>query len=133
MKIFERVEQIKSDFEILPGWEEKYEYIISLGHGLLPLADEFKTDEFLVRGCQSRVWLRSYKKNGMIFFEADSDALITKGIVALLLSIVNGVYLEDLRAVDFGFLGDIGLSGHLSMSRANGLQSMIKKIKSYSK
>jgi len=131
MLIDKKIEQIKSDFDILPGWEERYEYIISLGRNLAPLATEFKTDEYLVRGCQSRVWMRAYKKDEKVFYEADSDALITKGIIALLLAVVNGASIKEVANIDFGFLDDIGLKSHLSMSRVNGLQSMIKKIKSY--
>ncbi|NCO04759.1 MAG: SufE family protein [Candidatus Magasanikbacteria bacterium] len=128
MSIHEKIAQLKEYFSVLPGWEEKYAYIISLGKSLSPLADEYKTDEYLVRGCQSNVWLRSYEQDGNVCFEADSDALITKGIVALLLFVVSGHSNEDIRDTDFSFLDDIGLKSHLSMARANGLQAMIDRI-----
>ncbi|GAB4201536.1 MAG: SufE family protein [Bacteroidia bacterium] len=114
-------------------WEAKYGYIIELGKTLPPLPTEYKTDEHLIKGCQSRVWLKAEKENDTLHFYADSDALIPKGIIALLLKLVNHQSAKDIANYDFGIIEKIGLAQHLSPTRANGLLSMIQHIKQYAK
>lgn len=122
---------IIEDFQLFDDWEGKYEYIISLGKDLPIINEQFKTDEFLVRGCQSKVWLHAYQKDGRVFYEADSDSVMTKGIIALLVSIFSGQKPDDIVKADLGFIDKIGLREQLSPTRSNGLNSMVKQIKLY--
>jgi cysteine desulfuration protein SufE len=117
------------DFSMYEEWLDKYEYLIELGKNLEPYPEENKTDDKLIKGCQSRVWLDSKLEDGKIFFKADSDAIITKGIISLLISVYSGRTPEEIAGDDFGFIGEIGLKENLSPTRANGLVSMIEKIK----
>ena len=117
------------DFSMYDEWLDKYEYLIELGKNLEPYPEENKTDDKLIKGCQSRVWLDSKLEGGKIFFKADSDAIITKGIISLLISVYSGRTPEEIAGDDFGFIGEIGLKENLSPTRANGLVSMIEKIK----
>ena len=117
------------DFSMYDEWLDKYEYLIELGKNLEPYPEENKTDDKLINGCQSRVWLDSKLEDGKIFFKADSDAIITKGIISLLISVYSGRTPEEIAGDDFGFIGEIGLKENLSPTRANGLVSMIEKIK----
>lgn len=117
------------DFSMYDEWLDKYEYLIELGKNLEPYPEENKTDDKLIKGCQSRVWLDSKLEDGKIFFKADSDAIITKGIISLLISVYSGRTPEEIAGDDFGFIGEIGLKENLSPTRANGLVSMIEKIK----
>ena len=117
------------DFSMYDEWLDKYEYLIELGKNLEPYPEENKTDDKLIKGCQSRVWLDSKLEDGKIFFKADSDAIITKGIISLLISVYSGRTPEEIAGDDFGFIGEIGLKENLSPTRANGLVSMIGKIK----
>ncbi len=117
------------DFSMYDEWLDKYEYLIELGKNLEPYPEENKTDDKLIKGCQSRVWLDSKLEDGKIFFKADSDAIITKGIISLLISVYSGRTPEEISGDDFGFIGEIGLKENLSPTRANGLVSMIEKIK----
>ena len=117
------------DFSMYDEWLDKYEYLIELGKNLEPYPDEDKTDDKLIKGCQSRVWLDSEVKDGKIFFWADSDAIITKGIISLLISVYSGRSAEEIANDDFGFIEEIGLKENLSPTRANGLFSMIETIK----
>lgn len=128
MTISEHIAQLKEYFALLPSWEEKYEYIISLGEEMASLDKRYKTDEYLLHGCQSRVWLRSYEEHGRVYFEADSDSVITKGIIALLLMIFSGQSREDIAQSTMDFLEDLGLPQHLSLARVNGLHAMVQKI-----
>ena len=122
---------IVDEFSVFTDWMDKYEYLIELGKGM-PLIDEKdKTDDHLIRGCQSRVWLSCRKEDGRLHFAADSDAIITKGIISLLLKVYDGQTPEDILAADEGFLEQIGLKENLSPTRANGLVSMIQTIKDY--
>ncbi|MFC2109000.1 SufE family protein [Bacteroidota bacterium] len=131
MTIKEIQEEIIDEFEMFEDWMERYEYIIDLGKSL-PIIDEaFKIDENLIKGCQSKVWLHSEIKNDSLQFTADSDAILTKGIVALLLRVFNEQHPSDIIEADMDFIDKIGLKEHLSATRANGLVSMIKKIKLY--
>ena len=117
------------DFSMYDEWLDKYEYLIELGKNLEPYPEENKTDDKLIKGCQSRVWLDYKLEDGKVFFKADSDAIITKGIISLLISVYSGRTPEEIAGDDFGFIGEIGLKENLSPTRANGLVSMIEKIK----
>ena len=131
MTIKEIQEEIIDEFSMFDDWMERYEYIIDLGKSL-PLIDEsFKIDENLIVGCQSKVWLHSEIKGKKINFTADSDAILTKGIVAILLRVFNNQNPKDILDADLYFIDEIGLKEHLSPTRANGLVSMIKQIKLY--
>lgn len=131
MTIQEKQQQIIDEFALYEDWLDKYAYLIELGKEL-PLIDEkYKTDQYLISGCQSRVWLHAEMKDGKIFFKADSDAVITKGIVSLLIRVFSGHTPDEILEADFEFLNTIGLHDHLSPTRANGLQSMIKQIRIY--
>ena len=110
-------------------WLDKYEYIISLGKNLEAFPEEKKTEDRLINGCQSRVWLDCEVKDNLLWFTADSDAIITKGIISLLISVYSGRKAEEIAGDDFAFVGEIGLSENLSPTRANGLSSMIATIK----
>ena len=125
--------EIIEDFSVFDDWMDKYQYIMDLGKELDPIPDDLKKDEFLVNGCQSKVWVVPEFKDGKLFFKADSDAFITKGIVALLLKVFNGRTPEEILNTDLFFIKEIGIDEHLSMSRANGLNGMIEKIRDYAK
>ena len=131
--ISEVEQEIISEFEILPEWMDKYEYIIDLGKSM-PIIDESKKQNSnLIKGCQSRVWLDATNRDGKIYFTADSDAIITKGIISLLIKIYNGRTPEEILNSDFSFIDKIGLRENLTPTRANGLVSMIDQIKEYAK
>ena len=131
MKIIDIQSQIIDEFEIMDDWMEKYEYMISLGKSLPKMDNDFKNDSNLIKGCQSRVWLHAELKNENIFFHADSDAIITKGIISILIRIYSGQPPKEILDSNFDFINKIGLKEHLSQTRANGLSSMIKQIKMY--
>lgn len=122
-------EEIVDDFSMYEEWLDKYEYLIELGKDLPPYPEQDKTDERLVRGCQSRVWLDWRMEEGRLFFSADSDAIITKGIISLLIRVYSGRTPEEIIADDFSFLNRIGLKENLSPTRSNGLLSMIRTIR----
>lgn len=129
MSITEKEEAIIEEFAIYDDWMDKYEYIIELGKDL-PLIDEVKkTDDRLIKGCQSRVWLDAEKKDGKMYYAADSDAIITKGIIALLIRVLNEEDPKDIAKAELGFIKEIGLQEHLSPTRSNGLVSMVKQMK----
>ncbi len=131
-KIKETEQALMEEFEILgEDWEARYNFIIELGKTLSPIPEEYKKDEYLIKGCQSRVWLKAEKNNHTLTFYADSDALIPKGIIALLLKLVNHQSINDISEYDFEIINKIGLQQHLSPTRANGLLNMIKQIKNY--
>jgi cysteine desulfuration protein SufE len=129
--IHEIQKQIIEDFAMFDDWADKYEYIIELGKTLPPMDERYKTDENRIHGCQSRVWLHASKENGLLKFEADSDAFITKGIVGLLIKVLSGHTPKEILESDLYFLKEIGLQEHLSPTRANGLLSMVKQMKAY--
>jgi len=132
MKSIEALQQeIIDDFKLYDDWADKYEYVIEMGKTLPAMEEIHKTDENLIHGCQSRVWLFARLENGNIYFEADSDAFITKGIVGLLVKVLSGHTPENIATANLHFISDIGLQEHLSPTRANGLVSMIKQMKSY--
>ena len=124
-------EEIIEEFSFFEDWMEKYEHIISFGKELPPIAEEHKTEENLVKGCQSRVWLNAQMQDGQLSFEADSDAIITKGLVGLMVRVLSGHSPKEIAEADLYFVDKIGLKEHLSPNRANGLVSMIKKMKMY--
>jgi len=131
MNINELQNQIISDFELFDDWDDKYAYIIELGKKMPPMPEQYKTEENIVKGCQSKVWLHAHNKENKVFFLGDSDALIVKGLVALLIKVLSGQTAEDIAQSNLFFLEKIGLQQHLSMTRANGLASMIKQMKAY--
>jgi cysteine desulfuration protein SufE len=131
MTIKEIQEEIIDEFSMFDDWMERYEYIIDLGKSLSLINAEFKVDENLIKGCQSRVWLYSELNDDRLIFTADSDAILTKGIVALLLRVFSNQKAEDILAADIIFIDKVGLKEHLSPTRANGLVSMLKQIKMY--
>ena len=131
MTIKEIQEEIIDEFSMFDDWMERYEYIIELGKSLPIIADQHKLDENLIKGCQSKVWLYSELDSDKIKFTADSDAILTKGIVALLLRVFSEQKPADILTTETTFIDEIGLKEHLSPTRANGLVSMVKQIKMY--
>ncbi len=125
----EAEDEVVDSFSMYDEWLDKYEYLIDLGKNLAPYPDSSKTDDRLIKGCQSRVWLDYQMKDGKLWFTADSDAIITKGIISLLVSIYSGRTPEEITSSDFSFIEKIGLKENLSPTRANGLASMIATIK----
>ncbi len=123
-------EEILKDFDMFDDWMQKYEYLIDLGKDLPPIEEKHKIEDNLIKGCQSRVWLHAENK-GNIIFSADSDAIMTKGIIALLIRVLSGQSANDIANADLDFINKIGLKEHLSATRANGLLSMIKQMKLY--
>lgn len=120
---------IVEDFDMYDDWADKYEYLIELGKTLAPMDEALKTEENRIHGCQSRVWLHAELKDGLLHFSADSDAFITKGIVGLLVQVMSDHTPKEIVETELHFLKDIGLQEHLSPTRANGLLSMVKKMK----
>ena len=131
MTIKEIQNEIIEEFSMFDDWMQRYEYIIELGKSLPIINEEYKTDENLIKGCQSKVWLHGEQKDDKIVFTADSDAILTKGIIAILIRAFSNQKAEDIINADTQFIDDIGLKEHLSATRANGLVSMIKNIKMY--
>ncbi len=131
MTIHEIQEEIVNEFGMFDDWMQRYEYMIDLGKSL-PLIDEkYKTDDNIIKGCQSKVWVHAEMNNDKIEFTADSDAIITKGIIAILIRAFSGQHPKDIIDADTSFIDEIGLKEHLSPTRANGLVSMIKQLKMY--
>lgn len=131
MSITETEEQIVSEFSAFDDWLDRYDLIVEMGKSM-PLIDEkYKTDQFIISGCQSKVWLHADLENGRVNFTADSDAIITKGIVSLLLRVLSGHTPDEILETNLGFIDRIGLKEHLSPTRSNGLTSMIKQMKLY--
>jgi len=131
MTIKEIQEEIIDEFSMFDDWMERYEYIIELGKSLPLIDEQYKTDDNLIVGCQSKVWLHAEKKEGKIIYSSDSDAILTKGIIALLLRVFTDQTSENILKADTNFIDEIGLKEHLSPTRANGLVSMVKKVKLY--
>ncbi len=124
-------EGIIEEFDLLEDWMDKYEYLIELGKELPLIDDEHRTDDNLIRGCQSRVWLHPELKDGKVLFSADSDAIITKGLISLLLRVFSNQEPDAIANASIEFIDKIGLSEYLSPTRSNGLLSMVKQIKLY--
>ena len=131
MTIVELQDEIIEEFEFFDDWMEKYEYIIDLGKELSEFNVKYKTEENRIKGCQSQLWINIENKDGILNFSADSDAIITKGIAALILRPVQGQRIEDVAKYDFNFVDKIGLKEHLSMTRSNGLASMIQRVTNF--
>jgi len=129
MTLEEKKQQVIEDFSLYDEWLDKYEYLIELGKSLDAFPEGKKTEDRLIKGCQSRVWLDAEERDGRLYFTADSDAIITRGIIALLIDVYSGRTREEIAGDDFGFVAEIGLKENLSPTRANGLVSMIDTIK----
>ncbi|MGC1631685.1 MAG: SufE family protein [Gelidibacter sp.] len=124
-------EELIDEFSMFEDWEERYQYMIDLGKSLPLIDEQFKTPENIIKGCQSRVWVHAEMENGKVVFTADSDAIITKGIIAILIRVFSNQSPSDIIEANTDFIDDIGLKEHLSPTRANGLVSMIKQLKMY--
>lgn len=127
----ETAEKIIEEFSYFDDWMDKYAYIIELGKALPMIDEEYRQDKYLIMGCQSNVWLQADYKDGKLYFKADSDAIITKGIIYLLIRVLSERTPQEILDADLGFVDVIGLTSHLSPTRSNGLLSMIKQIKVY--
>jgi cysteine desulfuration protein SufE len=119
------------EFSMFEDWMDKYNYLIEIGKNLPLIEEQYKTDQYVITGCQSKVWLHAAYREGKVFFTADSDAIITKGIVSLLIRVMSGQSPDDIINADMGYIDRIGLREHLSPTRSNGLTSMIKQMKLY--
>jgi len=133
MTIKEIEEEIVDEFSMFEEWDEKYEYIIELGKNLPLIDNKYKTENFKVNGCQSQVWVKPEFEKGIVTFKADSDAIITKGLIALLIRVLSGHKPEEIVDAELTFLNKIGLKEHLSPTRSNGLVSMIGRMKTEAK
>lgn len=131
MTINEIQDELIEDFSFFEDWMQKYEYIIQLGKELPLIEDTYKTKEYIIKGCQSQVWLRPETTDGIVYFKADSDAVITKGLVSLMVKVLSGHSADEIAKSDLYFIDKIGLTEHLSPTRANGLLSMVKQMKLY--
>jgi cysteine desulfuration protein SufE len=129
--IAETEKEIIEEFALFDSWDDKYEYIIDLGKKLPALDPKFKTDENRVRGCQSSVWLVADYKEGRVFYQADSDAMIVKGLVSMLIRVLSGRTPEEIIHAKLEFIREIGMTTHLAQTRSNGLLNMVKQIKNY--
>lgn len=131
-KTIREVEQeIVEEFALFDSWDEKYEYIIDLGKKLPVLDEKYKLDENRVRGCQSTVWLVADHRDGRVYFSADSDAVIVKGLISMLIRVLSGRTPEEIIAAPLNFINEIGMTTHLAQTRSNGLLSMVKQMKNY--
>ena len=124
-------DEIIEEFSVFDDWLDKYDYLISLSDSLPAIAPEHRTEKYLIEGCQSRVWVDARMEEGKIFYAADSDAIITKGIIALLIRVLNGRSPQEVLDTDLYFIDAIGLSANLSPTRANGLAAMVKQMRLY--
>jgi len=131
MSIAEKEQEIIEDFSVYSDWMEKYEYIIELGKDLPVINEEYKVEENIIKGCQSTVWLYAEKLNGNVIFTADADAIITKGLIALLVSVLSNETPDEILNAELKFIKEIGLQEHLSPTRSNGLVAMVKQMKLY--
>lgn len=128
-RITEKQERLIENLEIFQDWTERYEYVIGLGKQLEPLADEARTEEFLIKGCQSQVWLDAKVEEGRVYYTADSDSLITKGMIALFIDVLNGETPDAILTADMSFVEKTGLKEHLAPTRANALNLMAAQMK----
>lgn len=131
MTINETQDEIIEEFELFDDWADKYEYIIDLGKKLKGLPEEQKTEENIIKGCQSRVWLNARKEDEKLVFEADSEAIIVKGLVNMLIRVLSGHTPKEIAESNLYFMDKIGMSSHLAQTRSNGLASMVKQMKNY--
>ena len=131
MTINEKQDEIIEEFSVFDDWMDKYSYLIEIGNSLEGFDEKNRVEQNLIEGCQSRVWLNAELKDGKVYFTADSDAIITKGIVALLINVLSGHTPQEILDADLYFIEKIGLKEHLSPTRSNGLVSMIKQMRMY--
>lgn len=131
MTIEEIEKEIVAEFSVFDDWMDKYAYLIELGSGMEGMDEAHKTEDNLIKGCQSRVWFHAEIKDGVLYFTADSDAIITKGIAGLLIRVFSGQKPADIANADLSFIDEIGLTQHLSPTRSNGLLAMVRQIKMY--
>lgn len=131
MSIKDIQDEIIDEFSMFEDWEERYQYMIDLGKDLPLINDQYKTDDNLIKGCQSKVWVHAEMEDDKVVFTADSDAIITKGIIAILIRVFSNQHPKDIIEANVDFIDQIGLKEHLSPTRANGLVSMIKQLKMY--
>jgi cysteine desulfuration protein SufE len=129
--ILEVEKEIIDEFSLFDSWDDKYEYIIDLGKKLPPLDQEYKINENKVRGCQSTVWLAAENRDGKIFFKADSDAVIVKGLISMLIRVLSGHSADEIVNAPLDFIREIGMMSHLAQTRSNGLLAMVKQMKNY--
>jgi cysteine desulfuration protein SufE len=129
--IEETEKEIVEEFSLFDSWDDKYEYIIDLGKKLAPLEEEYKKDDNRVRGCQSTVWLVADYKDGKIIYKADSDAVIVKGLISMLIRVLSGHKPSEIVNAKLNFINEIGMTSHLAQTRSNGLLSMVKQMKNY--
>lgn len=129
--IQETEDEIVDEFSLFDNWEDKYEYIIDLGKKLQQLDPKFKAEENKIKGCQSQVWLVANETDGRIFFKADSDAVIVKGLVSMLIRVLSGHTPDEIISAKLDFINKIGMTSHLAQTRSNGLLSMVKQMKNY--
>jgi len=130
-KIEETEKEIAEEFSLFDSWDDKYEYIIDLGKKLLPLEEKYKIDENRVRGCQSTVWLVADYRGGKIFYKAESDAVIVKGLISMLVRVLSGQTPDDIIQAKLNFIQEIGMTTHLAQTRSNGLLAMVKQMKNF--
>lgn len=131
MTINETQDEVIAEFSDFDDWMDRYQLLIDLGNEQQPLSEEYKTDQNLIEGCQSRVWLQADEKEGKIIFKAESDALIVKGIISLLIKVLSGHTADEILSAELYFIDRIGLKEHLSPTRSNGLLSMVKQMRMY--
>lgn len=129
--IAEIEKKIIEEFSLFDSWEDKYEYIIDMGKKLPPMDDDLKQEENLIKGCQSLVWLTAKEQEGNIYFTADSNAVIVKGLISMLIRILSGRSPQEIMEADLGFIKEIGMESHLAQTRSNGLRAMIQQMKRY--
>ena len=129
--IEETEKEIAEEFSLFDSWDDKYEYIIDLGKKLPPLEDQYKRDENRVRGCQSTVWLVADYRDGKIFYKAESDAVIVKGLISMLIRVLSGHSPDEIIGAKLNFIQQIGMTTHLAQTRSNGLASMLKQMRAY--
>lgn len=131
MTINEMQDEVIAEFSDFDDWMDRYQLLIDLGNEQQPLDEKYKTDQNLIEGCQSRVWLQADERDGKLIFQAESDALIVKGIIALLIKVLSGHTPDEILGADLYFIDRIGLKDHLSPTRSNGLLSMVKQMRMY--
>lgn len=124
-------EELIEEFGLFEDWADKYEYLIDLGKKLAPMSDTFKTEENVIKGCQSRVWLHAEKQGDLVVFQADSEAIIVKGMISMLIRVLSNHTAAEILASDLYFIDQIGMSQHLAQTRSNGLVSMVKQMQHY--
>lgn len=129
--IAEKEKEVVEEFSLFDSWDDKYEYIIDLGKKLPPLEEQFKVNENKVKGCQSTVWLATDFRDGKVYFKAESDAMIVKGLISMLIRVLSGHTPDEILNDKLDFIRDIGMTAHLAQTRSNGLQSMVKQMKHF--